>query len=78
MREKRFQECNTLEKIWRCRHYLKIPFRWIKWRLSGHDDEFNSITYWRLLIGVAQSEMRWYYTMDEVLKDRDFDYLDEE
>ena len=26
---KRFQECNKLEKTWRCRWYLLIPIKWI-------------------------------------------------
>lgn len=64
--DKRFQECNSLEKAWRYRHYIKIPFRWISWRIFHRDGDFNGITYWRILIGVAQSEMRWYYTEEEV------------
>lgn len=64
--EKRYQECNFLEKSWRRRHYLKIPFRWIYWRLFSENKEFNGRTFWRLLIGIAQSDMKWYYTEDEV------------
>jgi len=26
---KRFQECNKLEKLWRFRWYLAIPFQWL-------------------------------------------------
>jgi len=26
---KRFQECNWLEKVWRYRWYLPIPFQWL-------------------------------------------------
>jgi hypothetical protein len=25
---KRYQECNRLEKLWRCRWYLLLPFKW--------------------------------------------------
>lgn len=64
--EKRYQECSSLEKLWRRRHYLKIPFRWLKWRLFSKDKQLNSKTTWRLLIGMAQSDMKWYYTEDEV------------
>jgi len=28
-KEKRFQECNGLEKLWRYRWYLPIPFQWL-------------------------------------------------
>lgn len=66
MSDKRFQECSRLEKIWRYRHYTNIPFRWIRWRISGHDQDFNGLTYWKILIGIAQSEMRWYYTEEEL------------
>ena len=70
MEVKRFQECNRIEKIYRYRHYLKIPFRWLRWRIHTWiikgDKDFNGITYWGILIGIAQSEMRWYYTEDEL------------
>jgi len=66
MKEKRYQECNALEKIWRRRHYLKIPFKWIHWRLFTRNSDLNGKTVWRLFIGVAQMDMRWYYTDKEV------------
>lgn len=28
---KRFQECNKIEKVWRYRWYLLLPFKWF-WR----------------------------------------------
>ena len=27
--KKRFQECNWLEKVWRYRFYIPIPFQWV-------------------------------------------------
>ena len=63
--EKRYQECSPLVKLWRRRHYLKVPFRWLQWKLFSKDKQFNSKTTWRLLIGMAQSDMKWYYTEDE-------------
>ena len=66
MNERRYQECGRIEKIWRMRHYIKIPFRWLRWKISDKDQEFNNVTYWKLLIGVSQSEMRWYYTQEEM------------
>ena len=35
--EKRYQECNPLEKLWRMRHYLKVPFIWLDWKLNRHE-----------------------------------------
>ena len=29
MSDKRFQECNWLEKVWRYRFYISIPFKYI-------------------------------------------------
>lgn len=28
MKEKRYQECNVIQKIWRLRWYIPIPFLW--------------------------------------------------
>jgi len=86
MTEKRFQECNWVEKLWRYRWYLLIPFQWFWYmyiklfvvletkrdELSGHIEDTGE-TYnprgknlWRLLIGIAQGKMKWYYTSEEV------------
>jgi hypothetical protein len=32
MRKKRFQECNWLGKMWRCRFYILIPFKYVWFR----------------------------------------------
>lgn len=32
---KRFQECSKIEKMWRYRWYLTIPFTYIYYRLKG-------------------------------------------
>ncbi len=29
MKEKRFQECNVIQKLWRLRWYLALPFIWL-------------------------------------------------
>ena len=29
MKNKRFQECNWVEKLWRYRWYILIPFKWV-------------------------------------------------
>ena len=101
MNMKRFQECNCLVKLWRYRHYLYIPFKWVWYKyvkpFNVTDDQtleqerIEAISFrelfkkhgikktfkllfqgrikcnlWRLLTGIAQSDMKWYYTMEEV------------
>lgn len=85
---RRFQECNNLEKLWRLRHYLYIPFKWLfytviaEFRVYHDDDDESNAEFvingkydvvegkmlWRLLIGDAQCNMNWTYTMDEVMR----------
>jgi len=73
---KRFQECNWIVKLWRYRHYLYIPFKWLYWSLIDlkvhhheNPNEFDIIQgkgLWRILLGSAQGDMAWYHTMEEV------------
>ena len=64
---KRFQECNILVKLWRLRHYVYIPFRWLRWKLTpDKSGEFNSKTIWHIYVGTAQCDMNWVYTSEEV------------
>ncbi len=84
---KRFQECNWLEKLWRYRWYIPIPFKYVWYmyiksfivRETEMDEEKGHIVdtgeiynprgknLWRLLIGMAQGPMKWYYTTEEVM-----------
>jgi hypothetical protein len=66
MSEKRYQECNWLGKLWRCRYYLLVPFQWLQWKLFTPKGEFNDKTMWHLLIGMAQGDMKYYWTEEEV------------
>lgn len=98
MTEKRFQECNWLEKLWRYRWYLLIPFQYV-WYMyikpfivretdlnesSGYIEDTGEVwnprgkNLWRLLIGMAQSKMKWYYTSEEVLGKFKFNEEDKE
>ena len=61
---KRFQESNKLVKLWRLRHYVYIPFKFIRWRLQ--DNELHYKTTWSVLIGSAQCDMNLTYTSEEV------------
>ena len=68
--KKRFQECNWYEKLWRYRFYLAIPFKWCWYlivRYFTNYGPFNGRTMWGLLIGLAQCDMNWTYTMEEVM-----------
>jgi len=76
MSEKRFQECNRLEKAWRYRWYLLIPFQWVYYMTIGKfkviDDKsheefiLKDVPLKKVLIGLAQSRMEWYWTDEEV------------
>jgi len=63
---KRFQECNWFVKLWRLRHYVYIPFRFLRYKLRGGDDFPNNKTLWNVLQGSAQCDMNWTYTQEEV------------
>ena len=62
---KRFQECNRIEKIWRYRWYLLIPFKFF---YHYRKTPFNSNLMWSILVGKAHSKMKWYFTSEEVKK----------
>jgi hypothetical protein len=70
---KRFQECNKIEKLWRYRWYLLLPFVWLRIKISiliSKDIEDLNMTnknIWKISKGLMQSKMKWYYTMDEVM-----------
>ncbi len=93
MSEKRFQECNWLEKVWRYRFYIPIPFKWLYYMYikpfivretvlneeKGCVEDTGQIynprgkNLWSILKGTAQSDMKWYWTSEEVfgrLKER--------
>ena len=73
---KRYQECSSIEKLWRLRYYLILPFQFIYHQyfvpFKVIEDETGDVynprskNLWKLLIGIAQGDMQWYYTMDEV------------
>jgi len=67
---KRYQDCNWIVKLWRLRHYVYIPFRWLRWMFDESDapelQYCTSKTKWKILLGVAQCDMNWTYTREEV------------
>lgn len=80
---KRFQESNKLIQIWRYRWYLLIPFKFVyftyfsPFKVYDGDDKSTQKKYdilkgkklWKILIGDAQSNMKWHYTYEEVMSD---------
>lgn len=63
---KRYQECGLVERLWRRRHYLRVPFE----AASDYrrDPEFFDCSFanaWSCAIGMAEVRMRWWYTVDE-------------
>ena len=60
----RYQDSKQIVKLWRLRHYVYIPFRFISWKLR--DNEFHYKDMWKILIGSAQCDMNWTYTTEEV------------
>jgi hypothetical protein len=72
MKATRYQECSWFEKLKRRKAYLKIPRRaagmWIAGIIHGEKDEFMESfeNCWSIAKGLADSEMNWYYTSEEV------------
>jgi len=63
--EDRYQYQPWYVKMWRRRHYLRIPFVAFKMWIQSKE-EFGLC--WSLAIGCAQADMKWYYTMEEVFE----------
>jgi len=65
---KRYQECSIWEKIKRHRSYLPVlPAAiklWIICRIKNNDLGFDECL--SIKIGMAETNMNWYYTMEEV------------
>jgi len=71
--KKRFQECSALEKIWRYKAYLLIPFDALQiylmqfTQVAEEDYEFMGFKFcWSIARGSADLRMEYWYTMDEV------------
>lgn len=76
-KDKRFQDCNWLVKLYRYRWYLLIPFEWsitrVRYHFSKYKNDSDDALYTgknllSLLIGIAQYKMNWYYTSEEVFE----------
>ena len=63
---KRFQECNWVVKLWRYRHYVYIPFRFIWYIMKTTNKDMIDKNIWSILVGSAQCDMKWTYTLEEI------------
>ena len=66
----RYQNQRWYIKFWRRKYYILIPYRAIKfWILNRKsNDSISFETCWKISIGLAQADMKWYYEWDEVKK----------
>lgn len=62
----RFQDQPWYIKLWRYRHYLRIPYSTIIYRYRSKIAEKNWKYAYSIAIGDAQLKMRWVYTLQEV------------
>lgn len=67
-KDDRFQNQPWYIKLWRYRWYLKIPFGTIRYRFNSSlcDREWRKA--YSMAIGDAQLKMKWYHTIEEVIK----------
>lgn len=80
--EKRYQECGPLERAWRRRHYLRIPYDtirgWVWERFTITHAEWHSLRInHSISIGCAQERMNWYLTWDESIASEPDDDADD-
>ena len=68
--QKRYQDCSKLEKFWRWRWYIILPFfvlsRWIMGLLSFSKYRDSLKECYQISIGDIEFKMGWYYTFEEV------------
>lgn len=68
MSTKLYQNCNLVERIWRRRWYLVIPF----YTIQSYKYDFGTVFFkgfvdrWTFAIGLAQAKMNWLYDGDEL------------
>jgi len=66
---KRYQNQPWYIKLWRRRHYLRIPFMAVKFwshKTLSSNKHVSFSFCWKLSIGIVQGDMKWYYTWEEV------------
>ena len=63
-----FQDQPWYIKLWRYRHYLRIPYNTIIYRYFSNIADKKWKHAYSIAIGDAQIKMRWLYTLEEVRK----------
>jgi len=69
---KRYQECNFLEKIWRTRWYLVLPFiflyEYTKYSYKTKTfDKYGANLIWSINVSILQlDKMNYYWESEEV------------
>jgi hypothetical protein len=69
---RRFQECDFWERMWRRRHYWRVPFDFVRYLLALNQD-VELHRDWRMRLNVARQlswsmahqKMEWWFTWDE-------------
>lgn len=62
----RFQDQPWYIKLWRYRHYLRIPYSTIIYRYRSKIAEKNWKYAYSIAMGEAHYRMKWIYTLEEV------------
>lgn len=78
MKTIRYQDCPWYIRLWRRRHYLRIPWlTWNVWRSATLWESTTSRTHWKmslkrawiLAVGLVQADMNWVYDLsDRIIK----------
>jgi hypothetical protein len=62
----RYQNQSTLVKIFRCRHYLLVPFKAIYYKIKNPKEPIGLLL--SIEIGMAQIKMKYWFTFEELDK----------
>ena len=77
MSDKRYQDCGLLEKLWRRRYYLVIPFQgisiWFMNKINPNEFPMTLKESFFLATGIADVNMNWLYSWEDVKKRLDLD-----
>ena len=66
IKNKRYQECSLLEKIWRRRYQLLIPYYAFRSYIKSNSLGNSWSECWDIEIGTSHYRMNWWYTGKEV------------
>ena len=65
--QRRYQECGRLERLWRRRHQLRVPYDALRLWWTNPDFVDGSLrNAWSVEMGMADCRMGWIYSSDEI------------